>query len=66
MLHEQLAAANEVSTLAKRRGELRALATGAQMRLFASYVLGDPEGLEAGRADMAMTVRETRQTYWHW
>lgn len=66
MLHVQLAAANEVSTLAKRRGELRALATGAQMRLFASYVLGDPEGLEAARADMAMTVRVTRQPYWHW
>ena len=66
VLREQLAAATEVSSLAKRRGELRALATGSQMRIFGSYVMGDPEGLEAARADLALSVRVTRQPYWHW
>ena len=65
-LRRQVALAEEVTAIAKRRQELRPLGAASQMRTFAAYVLGDRAAFDAACDDLVLMVRATSQPYWRW
>jgi hypothetical protein len=66
VLREGMALADELSGIAKRRGDLRRLGWAAAHRCHGAYVFGEPGRLEAARTDLGRVVREMQDPYWRW
>lgn len=65
-LRRQRALAYEVTTLARRCGELRPLNVASQMRIFAAYILGDPIELDRAIEELLLTGRVTNELIFRW
>ena len=58
--------ADEVTTLARRRGELRPLGFAFQTRAFAAYILGDPVELDTALEEVVQTGRVAQEPLFRW
>lgn len=65
-LRRQRELAVEATALAAAAGERDALGSAAEVRLFAAYVLGDPEGFTLALSDLRRVALATHDPFWLW